>query len=101
MIRIPHRVLSAKTIADDIAWGRTESERLSQPVALLLPPGVLETGERGAVAGRGAAEGEPSEYGNAVAGRGAAEGEPSEYKKCLRVAGRGAAEGEPSGYRNA
>jgi len=32
------------------------------------------------VAGRGAAEGEPSEYRNAVAGRGAAEGEPSEYK---------------------
>jgi DNA mismatch repair protein MutS2 len=43
-----------------------------------------------AVAGRGAAEGEPSGY---VAGRGAAEGEPSGY-----VAGRGAAEGEPSGY---
>jgi len=42
MIRIPHRVLSAKTIADDIAWGRTESERLSQPVALLLPPGILD-----------------------------------------------------------
>jgi phosphonopyruvate decarboxylase len=98
MIRIPHRVLSAKTIADDIAWGRTESERLSQPVALLLPPGVLETGERGAVAGRGAAEGEPSEYGNAVAGRGAAEGEPSEYGNA--VAGRGAAEGEPSEYKN-
>ena len=43
MIRIPHRVLSAKTLADDIAWGRAESERLSQPVALLLPPGILET----------------------------------------------------------
>jgi lipoic acid synthetase len=42
-------------------------------------------GSNGAVAGRGAAEGEP-----AVAGRGAAEGEPA-------VAGRGAAEGEPSG----
>jgi phosphonopyruvate decarboxylase len=42
LIRIPHRVLSAETIADDIAWGRTESEHLSQPVALLLPPGVLE-----------------------------------------------------------
>jgi phosphonopyruvate decarboxylase len=42
MIRIPHRVLSAKTIADDIAWGRAESERLSQPVALLLPPGILD-----------------------------------------------------------
>lgn len=44
MIRIPHRILSAKTIADDVAWGRAESERLSQPVALLLPPGVLDPG---------------------------------------------------------
>ena len=43
MIRIPHRVLSAKTVADDVAWGRAESERLSQPVALLLPPGILES----------------------------------------------------------
>ena len=39
-------------------------------------------------AGRGAAEGEPS---NSTAGRGAAEGEPSNS-----TAGRGAAEGEPS-----
>ena len=61
MIRIPHRILSARTVADDIAWGRSESERLSQPVALLLPPGILETG---AVAGRGEAEGEPSEHKN-------------------------------------
>jgi hypothetical protein len=68
MIRIPHRILSAKTIADDVAWGRAESERLSQPVALLLPPHVLETEARGAVAGRGA-----------LAGRGAAEGEPSAF----------------------
>jgi phosphonopyruvate decarboxylase len=44
LIRIPHRVLSARTIVDDVAWGRAESERLSQPVALLLPPGILETG---------------------------------------------------------
>ena len=42
MIRIPHRVLSAKSVADDVAWGRAESDRLSQPVALLLPPGILE-----------------------------------------------------------
>jgi leucyl-tRNA synthetase len=42
----------------------------------------------GAVAGRGAAEGEP-----AVAGRGAAEGEPSEYKKEVTVsAGHAASE---------
>ena len=50
MIRIPHRVLSAKTIADDVAWGRAESERLSQPVALLLPPGIIETGSHAVTA---------------------------------------------------
>jgi len=42
MLRIPHRVLSAASLADDVAWGRAESDRLSQPVALLLPPGVLD-----------------------------------------------------------
>ena len=50
-------------MAEDVAWGRAESERLSQPVALLLPPGVLTAG-RGALAGRGAAEGEPSAFEN-------------------------------------
>lgn len=50
MIRIPHRVLSASTVADDVAWGRAESERLSQPVALLLPPGVIENGSHAAPA---------------------------------------------------
>jgi phosphonopyruvate decarboxylase len=43
LIHVPHRIPSAQTIADDIAWGRAESDRLSQPVALLLPPGLLET----------------------------------------------------------
>ena len=43
LLRIPHRILSARTMADDVAWGRAEAERLSQPVALLLPPGVLDT----------------------------------------------------------
>ncbi|MGH7300896.1 MAG: thiamine pyrophosphate-binding protein, partial [Candidatus Rokuibacteriota bacterium] len=116
MIRIPHRILSAKSLADDVAWGRAESERLSQPVALLLPPGVLEPDGLGAaVAGRGEPKAsradmtiEPSEYNSA--GRGAAEAgrgepkasradmtiEPSEYNS----AGRGAAEGEPSEYKS-
>ena len=66
LIRIPYRVLSSKTLADDVAWGRAESERLSQPVVLLLPPGALrgESAGRGAPAGRGAAEGEPSAFEN-------------------------------------
>ena len=40
---IPHRVLSAAGAADDVAWARAEADRLAQPVALLLPPGVLAT----------------------------------------------------------
>jgi len=50
MLRIPHRILSAKSIADDVAWGRAESDRLSQPVALLLPPGILDTASHAAAA---------------------------------------------------
>ena len=48
LLRIPHRILSARTLADDVAWGRAEAERLSQPVALLLPPGVLDTASHAA-----------------------------------------------------
>ncbi|HET8577103.1 MAG TPA: thiamine pyrophosphate-dependent enzyme [Methylomirabilota bacterium] len=44
LIGIPHRVLQVESAAEDIAWARAESERLSQPVALLLPPRVVETG---------------------------------------------------------
>ena len=29
MMRIPYRVLSTGTMAEDVAWGRAESERLS------------------------------------------------------------------------
>jgi phosphonopyruvate decarboxylase len=47
LIGIPHRALSAERAGEDIAWARTESERLSQPVALLLPPLVVETGTEG------------------------------------------------------
>jgi phosphonopyruvate decarboxylase len=44
LIGIPHRVLTAERVGEDIAWARAESERLSQPVALLLPPRVVEAG---------------------------------------------------------
>jgi phosphonopyruvate decarboxylase len=43
LISVPHRVLTAGSVAGDIAWARAEAERLSQPVALLLPPGVMAT----------------------------------------------------------
>ena len=43
LIGVPHRVLTADSVTADIAWARAESTRLSQPVALLLPPGVMQT----------------------------------------------------------
>src|SRR6266436_8087092 len=42
LIRIPHRVLTATGAAAELHWAKTESSRLSQPVALLVPPGLLE-----------------------------------------------------------
>jgi phosphonopyruvate decarboxylase len=48
LIRIPHRTLTTAGAAADLRWARTESTRLSQPVALLVPPGLLETRPHGA-----------------------------------------------------
>ncbi len=44
LVGIPHRVLSPASLAADVAWAQEQSEQLSQPVALLVPPGVIETG---------------------------------------------------------
>ena len=41
LLGIPHRVLSVASAADDVAWAAAEMHRLSQPVALLVPPGVF------------------------------------------------------------
>jgi len=64
LIGIPHRVLTAERVGEDIAWARAESERLSQPVALLLPPRVVEAGAEGPF--------EPSPVASLSAARGAA-----------------------------
>ncbi len=64
LIGIPHRVLTAERVGEDIAWARAESERLSQPVALLLPPRVVEAGAEGPF--------EPSPVASLSAPRGAA-----------------------------
>lgn len=41
LMGIPHRVLSVGSAAADLAWAATEMDRLSQPVAILVPPGVF------------------------------------------------------------
>lgn len=43
MLGIPFRVLGAETAGDDIAWAKTEMDRRSGPVALVVPPGVFTT----------------------------------------------------------
>ena len=42
LMRVPHRVLARGSEDTDIAWARAEAARLSQPVALVLPPRVLD-----------------------------------------------------------
>ena len=41
-LRVPHRVLSAETVQDALRWAGETLNHSSQPVALLLPPGVLQ-----------------------------------------------------------
>jgi phosphonopyruvate decarboxylase len=45
LLGIPHRVPTAASLADDVAWAVGEMERRMQPVAILVPPGVVETGK--------------------------------------------------------
>jgi len=41
---VAHRVLSAASLEADLAWAVAEMEQRLQPVALLVPPGVIEMG---------------------------------------------------------
>jgi phosphonopyruvate decarboxylase/sulfopyruvate decarboxylase subunit beta len=40
---IPHRTLSAVSVEEDLAWATRETFARETPVALLIPPGVLES----------------------------------------------------------
>ena len=45
LLGIPHRVLGADTLEADLAWAVSVMDRAMQPVALLVPPKVVETGK--------------------------------------------------------
>jgi phosphonopyruvate decarboxylase len=45
LLGIPHRVLAAETLDTDLAWAAAEMDRAMQPVALLVPPKVVEVGK--------------------------------------------------------
>ena len=55
LLGIPHRVLSAASAADDVAWAVAEMDARSQPVAILVPPGVFGGGHGAGCEVRGAA----------------------------------------------
>ncbi|HUG35504.1 MAG TPA: thiamine pyrophosphate-dependent enzyme [Candidatus Limnocylindrales bacterium] len=66
LLSIPQRVAAAESLPADIGWARAEADRLSQPVALVVPPGVVETGHHGGHGGDarpagGAAPGRPAD----------------------------------------
>jgi phosphonopyruvate decarboxylase len=44
LLGMPYRVLSADTAAADVAWAAQEMDTRMQPVALVVPPKVVETG---------------------------------------------------------
>ena len=47
LLKIPHRVLAADTLEADLAWTVETMDKAMQPVALLVPPGVVEIGKAG------------------------------------------------------
>jgi phosphonopyruvate decarboxylase len=47
LLRIPHRVLAADTLEADLSWAVETMDGAMQPVALLVPPGVVEIGKAG------------------------------------------------------
>jgi phosphonopyruvate decarboxylase len=44
LLGMPYRVLSAETAAADIAWAAQEMDARMQPVAIIVPPRVVQTG---------------------------------------------------------
>jgi phosphonopyruvate decarboxylase len=47
LLKIPHRVLAADTLEADLTWAVETMDRAMQPIALLVPPGVVEVGKAG------------------------------------------------------
>ena len=44
VLGMPYRVLSAESAAADVAWAAKEMDTRMQPVAIVVPPNVVETG---------------------------------------------------------
>jgi len=79
LIEIPHRVLAADTLETDLTWAVETMDGLMQPVALLVPPGVVEIGKTG----HGSAH--PASTGTATAERPRASLPPTLHPKLSRL----------------
>jgi phosphonopyruvate decarboxylase len=44
LLHVPYRVVSAASLEGDLTWAASEMDARMQPVALLIPPGVVEVG---------------------------------------------------------
>ena len=44
LLHVPHRVVSTASLEGDLAWAASEMDARMQPVALVIPPGVVEVG---------------------------------------------------------
>jgi len=85
---IPHRVLSAASIEVDLSWAVAEMEQRLSPVALLVPPGVVEMGRAHVgAADKRAKQDEPAKQGGGTPSQVAAALEP----RISRLAALGAA----------
>ncbi|HET7344107.1 MAG TPA: thiamine pyrophosphate-dependent enzyme [Methylomirabilota bacterium] len=47
LLGIPHRVLAVESLDTDLAWAARAMDERMQPVALLVPPRIVETGAAG------------------------------------------------------
>jgi phosphonopyruvate decarboxylase len=45
LLRIPYRVVSEASLAEDLRWAASEMDVRMQPIALVVPPGVVEVGQ--------------------------------------------------------
>jgi hypothetical protein len=66
LLGIPSRVLAADSVDADLAWAAAEMDARSSPVALLVPPNVVETsGHRAAPAAAAAGSARPARVSDA------------------------------------
>src|SRR5262245_60171423 len=63
LLRIPHRVLAADSVDADLAWATATMDQAMQPVALLVPPGVVQVGKAHAGGEQGATPAREPEVG--------------------------------------